>query len=142
MPSILSHDQLKCSLDYICETEECDCRRECQIYFKIQKIAQNKLGCYNYNTKKNHTHKLNGRLKRKVLRQLYFDALRTGFICPLCNVEMDFGGEELNAASIDHIIARSNGGTNDPENLRLICLDCNRKKATYENPTTVDYIPV
>ena len=31
---------------------------------------------------------------------------------------------------IDHIIARHNGGTDDPENLLTACFDCNRAKRT------------
>jgi len=32
-------------------------------------------------------------------------------------------------AEIDHILAVRDGGTNLDENLRLLCLSCNRKKA-------------
>ncbi len=31
---------------------------------------------------------------------------------------------------IDHLVARKHGGTNDPENLALACLPCNRRKGS------------
>lgn len=34
---------------------------------------------------------------------------------------------------LDHIISRRNGGTNDPDNLQLLCDSCNSKKATAED---------
>ena len=34
------------------------------------------------------------------------------------------------AASIDHVIPRALGGTNDRDNLRLICVGCNWKENT------------
>lgn len=59
---------------------------------------------------------------------------RDGGICQVCGIEVRIGKEDRydkspDLAEIDHIIPVIDGGTNDPENLRLLCLACNRKKA-------------
>lgn len=40
--------------------------------------------------------------------------------------------------SVDHIIARANGGTNDPANLQLAHLWCNQVKSDREGVTYVE----
>ena len=64
--------------------------------------------------------------------------------CPLCNSELDYGiGKnnhnklDSNTPSTDHKIPRSTGGTNDINNLWIICERCNRMKnnATFEDVT-------
>jgi 5-methylcytosine-specific restriction endonuclease McrA len=55
-------------------------------------------------------------------------------LCQECGVEVqkrkvDKYDSSPNLAEIDHIVAVADGGTNDIENLRLLCLSCNRKKA-------------
>lgn len=69
------------------------------------------------------------RLKRVYLIQ------RDGIFCPICNVSMtktvkpgDIQGD--NMMTIDHIIPKSAGGTDDIENLRLLCRACNAKKGS------------
>lgn len=37
-------------------------------------------------------------------------------------------GEPLSRATIEHIVPRSHGGTDDPENLALACERCNHQK--------------
>jgi 5-methylcytosine-specific restriction endonuclease McrA len=37
--------------------------------------------------------------------------------------------EETDQPTIDHVVARSHGGTNDIENLRVCCESCNRMKS-------------
>ena len=64
-------------------------------------------------------------------------------ICPCCKVaKLDFGLGKNNhgksdseTPSTDHILAKSKGGTNDIDNLWVICMRCNRMKndATYED---------
>lgn len=44
--------------------------------------------------------------------------------CACCRVPLRGRGE------VDHIIALSNGGSNDRRNLQLLCVTCNRSKAT------------
>ena len=56
-----------------------------------------------------------------------FDAL--GGKCPLCGNQMRRRvpprGPRADVISCDHIIPQSEGGTDDPSNLRHICLSCN-----------------
>jgi hypothetical protein len=56
------------------------------------------------------------------LRQETFD--RDGRKCVICGAKEDL--------SIDHIIPRSKGGTNDPENLQTLCRSCNSSKKNRE----------
>jgi len=56
------------------------------------------------------------------LRQKIFD--RDGRKCVICGAKEDL--------SIDHIIPRSKGGTNDPENLQTLCRSCNSSKKNRE----------
>ena len=56
--------------------------------------------------------------------------------CDICGSEMQRAKKDKrgvssksNSASIDHIRARSRGGTNDPSNLRGACRKCNRAKS-------------
>ena len=58
---------------------------------------------------------------------------RDGGVCQECGVEVkvykdDRYDSDPRLAEIDHIIPVADGGTNDPQNLRLLCLACNRKK--------------
>ena len=48
--------------------------------------------------------------------------------CVLCNCKS-------NKLQIDHIIPLGNGGTNDFDNLQLICIDCHKEKTKEENQT-------
>ena len=59
---------------------------------------------------------------------------RDGRVCQLCGVEVKVSKDDKydsdpTLAEIDHILAVADGGTNDPQNLQLLCLSCNRKKA-------------
>ena len=38
----------------------------------------------------------------------------------------------LHALEIDHIKARANGGDSDPQNLRLLCRNCNQRSAIHQ----------
>ena len=49
--------------------------------------------------------------------------------CPLCNTWMNFDHAQLpNSPELDHIIPFAEGGTNDEQNLRIICRSCNQKR--------------
>jgi 5-methylcytosine-specific restriction endonuclease McrA len=41
---------------------------------------------------------------------------------------------EDNPLSVDHIIQRQHGGTDDPANLHVLCLSCNHSRP-HHNPT-------
>ena len=53
--------------------------------------------------------------------------------CPECGVKMKRKGSKngkkqfANAATIDHIVPRLLGGTDDATNLRVICFKCNTR---------------
>lgn len=58
-----------------------------------------------------------------------------GDVCSCCGSELDYGlgynnvdKQDVNTPSTDHIVPRSEGGTNDIENLWIICNRCNLLK--------------
>lgn len=61
---------------------------------------------------------------------------RDGDRCTICGLRMDFEPDDRleapNRATIDHIIPRSKGGTNDWSNLRLAHARCNRERGASE----------
>ena len=59
---------------------------------------------------------------------------RAGRRCEYCQLEQS--DSPLAALHIEHIIPKAHGGTDDPENLALACIDCNLHKGT--NLTGVD----
>ena len=56
-----------------------------------------------------------------------FVAERAGHRCEYCHIHED---DTFFGCEIDHIISKKHGGNNDPENLALSCLFCNRHKGT------------
>ena len=53
---------------------------------------------------------------------------RDAFRCVLCGADA-----KATCLEVDHIIARCNGGTNEPDNLRTLCHECNVGKRVLEN---------
>lgn len=55
---------------------------------------------------------------------------RDGSACGICktNVDMTLRWPHPNCASVDHIVPRARGGTNDPANLQLAHMRCNSGK--------------
>lgn len=58
-----------------------------------------------------------------------------GDVCSCCGSELDYGlgynnvdKQDINTPSTDHIVPRSEGGTNDIANLWIICNRCNLLK--------------
>lgn len=51
---------------------------------------------------------------------------RAGNRCEYCQLHQD--DSPLASLHIEHIIARKHGGTDEPENLCLACIDCNLHK--------------
>ena len=68
-------------------------------------------------TKMNKANKLSSKARKRIHRSL---RRRDGAICVFCLREES----ESVILSIDHIIIKSNGGSNKLENLRLLCLEC------------------
>lgn len=58
---------------------------------------------------------------------------RDGFVCWICRREFAMASLE-----VDHVIAKSRGGTDDPSNLRTCCRSCNRRKGTNEAVIATD----
>lgn len=65
-------------------------------------------------------------------------ALRDGARCGICgtDVDMDLPWPNALSPSVDHVVARSDGGTDDPTNLQLAHLRCNMVKSFRSNWTT------
>jgi ATP adenylyltransferase len=59
---------------------------------------------------------LSGTLRYEVLK-------RARFRCELCGVSAD-----VRALEVDHIVPRSRGGTDEPDNLQALCYQCNAMK--------------
>lgn len=54
--------------------------------------------------------------------------------CPLCQRPLDYGSyQKPDSAEVDHIVPYSRGGTDTPDNVRVICRDCNGKRESREN---------
>ena len=63
---------------------------------------------------------------------------RDSFTCYLCGCELDTNKEhrnEPNAATLDHVIPRAKGGSNDSANLRACCRACNSAKSDHDLET-------
>jgi 5-methylcytosine-specific restriction endonuclease McrA len=76
---------------------------------------------------KKRKYRLPKQLRRKVLA-------RDSYKCYLCNrtvKRIHEGGkqEDGSLATVDHVIPRSKGGTDDLENLKTCCYNCNNRKA-------------
>ena len=46
-------------------------------------------------------------------------------ICQYCGLDLLINFSIFNAAEVDHILAKSSGGSDNPENLVLCCTGCN-----------------
>jgi HNH endonuclease len=55
---------------------------------------------------------------------------RDNYRCRLCGISAK-DGEHIRL-EVDHITARSKGGTNDPSNLWTLCYDCNHGKGVHD----------
>lgn len=55
-------------------------------------------------------------------------------ICEYCHLHQD--DSPLASVHIEHIVPKIHGGTDDPDNLALACIDCNLHKGT--NLTGID----
>lgn len=75
-----------------------------------------------------------GSVRRRIFR-------RDEYRCQFCGLQgrehrhasgaFTFPTEKVDVfLSIDHIVARANGGSNDETNLRTLCVPCNTKKGT------------
>lgn len=61
-------------------------------------------------------------------------AARDGADCTICGaaVDMSLKAPDRMRASVDHMVPRACGGSDDPENLRLAHLRCNQIKSDRE----------
>ncbi len=59
--------------------------------------------------------------KQNKQNRLFNHAARNGYKCASCNVVNPF-------LTVDHRLRKSDGGTDDTNNLQLLCLDDHRKK--------------
>ena len=73
--------------------------------------------------------------KQKLLPQLWDEC---GGRCKDCGIGLtlnDPTGDAPNFAHVDHIVARRDGGTHDPANLRLLCRHCNHNRKLVDEVT-------
>lgn len=73
---------------------------------------------------------------------------RDGFLCGLCQQEiLPNGRHESVRHSLDHVIPRSQGGTDAPSNLRSVHVGCNKARGDHDDlrggydPFKVDVVP-
>lgn len=79
-------------------------------------------------------------IERSISPQLRAEILeRNGFTCQLCGAgpgDPDpIKPERTVRLHIDHVIPVSQGGTNDPSNLRVTCSACNQGRANIQAPS-------
>jgi len=66
------------------------------------------------------------KIKRKKTKQMtLLIQSRIGFPCPCCGEIMVGDPDHPQYATIEHIIPLDHGGTNNPDNLDVICYSCN-----------------
>ena len=51
---------------------------------------------------------------------------RDNYVCYICKKSLK---NNKKIRSLDHVLARANGGTNSPNNLKTCCYKCNNNKA-------------
>lgn len=66
-----------------------------------------------------------GRWIRKEKRLAIY--LRDNFYCLIC--KKDLTGESAQDITLDHIVTKQNGGSNDPTNLFTCCRSCNSSRS-------------
>lgn len=76
------------------------------------------------------------KLIRPILKQLY------GEKCYWCDKKLHFYEKEIkphphDMATIEHLIPLSQKGTNDLDNLRLACHDCNSRRMSLPKPPPI-----
>ena len=85
----------------------------------------------------------------KKIKRRYFTARQRQIIterfegiCQACGKEglSPLSTDDDFLASIDHVIPLSRGGTNDDDNIQLLCLPCNLKKGNMTMPEFIDYL--
>ena len=59
---------------------------------------------------------------------LRYEILTRDRVCQLCGAT-----KEQERLEVDHIVPRSKGGTNDPDNLQVLCAPCNRGKSNRDD---------
>ncbi len=59
---------------------------------------------------------------------LRFQILKRDRVCQLCGAT-----KKQERLEVDHIVPRSKGGTNDPDNLQVLCASCNRGKSNRDD---------
>lgn len=74
------------------------------------------------------------RSKRYPWRRAVKDRLELGK-CERC----PYVAEDLCQLDVDHIIRRTEGGSDDPENLVVLCANCHRLKTRLESLGTLDF---
>ena len=57
-----------------------------------------------------------------------FDVLKRDRVCQLCGA-----GSSEAVLEVDHVIPRSKGGSNEPQNLQVLCRACNRGKSNRDD---------
>ena len=66
--------------------------------------------------------------RNRIKREKLF--MKQGGFCYycLCKVEMSVAGHHPRRGTLDHILAKDRGGTDDIDNLVLACFACNQRK--------------
>lgn len=71
---------------------------------------------------------------REEIREFLFN--RDGSLCCWCGLEMAFGGNPNcdRFATIEHVVRRADGGSNNVDNLKLACRRCNNERHSKTTP--------
>jgi len=105
------------------------CSEKCQLSYKKQCQNKYRFEDDKYRTVELRCKKLNIKCE-KIDRQVVFR--KYNYKCNICGIDCKIANSEnyndLDCATIDHIIPKLKGGTHTYDNVQLLCRNCNNKK--------------
>ena len=80
------------------------------------------------------------RVSARAIKQAQSDGL-THCPVPRCGIELDYLNRKApNGASVDHVLAHTNGGADHIDNTQVICVACNSRKGKGVNTVEAEHV--